>query len=68
VQAGQRIAQGYRAGFDHWLALSLGRMQRMALWGGPGFVDQLEHKLRAYTWNDMARQIVETIKWEGQLN
>ena len=31
-------------------------------------VAQFSEQLRAYTWNDMARQIVETIKWEGQLN
>ena len=43
------------AGFDHWLMLGLGRTPRMVLWGGPGFVDQLEHKLRAYTWNVIHR-------------
>ena len=43
------------AGFDHLLALGLGRMRRLALWGGPGFVDQVEHKLRAYTWNVVHR-------------
>ncbi len=43
------------AGFDHLLALGLGRMPRLVLWGGPGFVDQLEHKLRAYTWNVVHR-------------
>jgi len=43
------------AGFDHWLALGLGRMPAMTLWGGPGFVDRVEHKLRAYTWNVVHR-------------
>jgi ribonuclease Z len=43
------------AGFDHLLALGLGRVRRLVLWGGPGFVDQLEHKLRAYTWNVVHR-------------
>ena len=43
------------AGFDHLLALALGRMQRLVLWGGPGFVEQVEHKLRAYTWNVVHR-------------
>jgi len=43
------------AGFDHWLMLGLGRTPKMVLWGGPGFVDQLEHKLRAYTWNVVHR-------------
>jgi ribonuclease Z len=43
------------AGFDHLLALGLGRMPRLVLWGGPGFADQVEHKLRAYTWNVVHR-------------
>src|SRR3954469_15881363 len=43
------------AGFDHLLALALGRMPRLVLWGGPGFVEQVEHKLRAYTWNVVHR-------------
>src|SRR4029450_5319535 len=43
------------AGFDHLLAVGLGRVRRLVLWGGPGFVDQVEHKLRAYTWNGVQR-------------
>ena len=43
------------AGFDHWLALGLGRVRRLVLWGGPGFADQVEHKLRAYAWNVVHR-------------
>jgi ribonuclease Z len=43
------------AGFDHLLALGLGRMRRIVLWGGPRFTDQVEHKLRAYTWNVVHR-------------
>lgn len=43
------------AGFDHLLALGLGRMRAWTVWGGPGFVDQVEHKLRAYTWNVVHR-------------
>jgi len=43
------------AGFDHLLALGLGRMARLVLWGGPGFVDRLDHKLQAYTWNVVQR-------------
>lgn len=46
------------SGFDHLLALGLGRVRRLVLWGGPGFVDQLEHKLRAYTWNVVHRYAV----------
>ena len=43
------------AGFDRLLAVILGRKPRLALTGGPGFIDQVEHKLRAYTWNVVYR-------------
>ncbi|HET9651103.1 MAG TPA: MBL fold metallo-hydrolase [Usitatibacter sp.] len=43
------------AGFDPWLRMILGRKDRITLYGGPGFVDQVEHKLRAYTWNVVHR-------------
>jgi len=43
------------AGFDHLLAVGLGRMPRLSLFGGPDFVAQVEHKLRAYTWNVVQR-------------
>ncbi|MFL6680519.1 MAG: MBL fold metallo-hydrolase [Burkholderiaceae bacterium] len=49
------------AGFDHWLATALGRMPGMTVWGGPGFVDRLEHKLRAYTWNVVHRYPVPLV-------
>ena len=54
------------AGFDHLLALGLGRMRRLVLWGGPGFADQVEHKLRAYTWNVVHRyEVPMTIEAHG---
>jgi ribonuclease Z len=43
------------AGFDHLLAVVLGRKARLALFGGPDFVAQVEHKLLAYTWNVVYR-------------
>ena len=43
------------AGFDHLLALGLGRVRRLDLWGGPGFCEQVGHKLAAYTWNVVHR-------------
>ncbi len=43
------------AGFDHLLRVVLGRKPGVALFGGPGFVAQVEHKLRAYTWNVVHR-------------
>jgi ribonuclease Z len=49
------------AGFDHLLALSLGRVRRLVLWGGPGFCAQVEHKLRAYTWNVVHRYEVPMV-------
>jgi ribonuclease Z len=42
-------------GFDHWLRVVLGRKPRVAMYGGPGFIDQVEHKLAAYTWNVVHR-------------
>ncbi|MCX5838827.1 MAG: MBL fold metallo-hydrolase [Deltaproteobacteria bacterium] len=38
-------------GFDHLLRLCLGRDKHLHLFGPPGFLRQLEHKLAAYTWN-----------------
>jgi ribonuclease Z len=43
------------AGFDHLLRVVLGRKPHIAIFGGPGFVAQVEHKLRAYTWNVVHR-------------
>jgi len=53
------------AGLDHLLAVVLGRKPNVALTGGPGFIDQVEHKLRSYTWNvvhrydELALEVVE---------
>ena len=43
------------AGLDRLLAVVLGRKPRLTLFGGPDFVAQVEHKLRAYTWNVVYR-------------
>jgi len=43
------------AGFDRLLAVVLGRKAKLALFGGPDFIAQVEHKLRAYTWNVVYR-------------
>jgi ribonuclease Z len=48
-------------GFDTLLRVVLGRKQRLVLFGGPGFVAQVEHKLRAYTWNVVQRYSVELV-------
>jgi ribonuclease Z len=42
------------AGLDTLLRLFLGREKILHLFGPPGFVDQVEHKLAAYTWNLVA--------------
>jgi ribonuclease Z len=39
------------AGFDHLLRVCLGRDTGVTLYGPPCFIDQVEHKLHAYTWN-----------------
>lgn len=39
------------AGFDRLLRVCLGRGPRLRLYGPPGFLERLEHKLAAYTWN-----------------
>lgn len=46
------------SGFDHWLAVVLARKARVTLHGGPNFIAQVEHKLRAYTWNVVQRYAV----------
>lgn len=38
-------------GFDWLLRICLGRDRAMQLFGPPGFLGQVEHKLAAYTWN-----------------
>lgn len=38
-------------GFDWLLRILLGRDKELRLFGPPGFLAQVEHKLRAYTWN-----------------
>lgn len=48
-------------GFDHLLRVLLGRKRELALVGGPGFIAQVEHKLRAYTWNVVHRYEVELV-------
>ena len=49
------------AGFDELLRVVLGRKPHLTLVGGPGFVDQVEHKLRAYAWNVVHRYEVELV-------
>lgn len=39
------------SGFDRLLRICLGRGTALRLYGPPGFLDQVEHKLASYTWN-----------------
>jgi ribonuclease Z len=39
------------AGFDHLLRVCLGRDTGVRLYGPPNFIEQVGHKLHAYTWN-----------------
>ena len=41
-------------GFDHLLRISLGRDRRIHLYGPPHFLQNVEDKLRSYTWNLVA--------------
>lgn len=41
-------------GFDLLLRLLLGREKTVHLFGPPGFIDRVEHKLAGYTWNLVA--------------
>lgn len=38
-------------GLDHLVRVSLGRQTGVRLYGPPGLIDQVWHKLQAYTWN-----------------
>lgn len=49
------------AGFDYLLRVVLGRKAGLVLFGGPDFIAQVEHKLRAYTWNVVHRYAVELV-------
>jgi len=43
------------SGFDRLLRVCLGRHGGLRLYGPPGFLDRVEHKLAAYTWNLVER-------------
>jgi ribonuclease Z len=38
-------------GFDRLLRVCLGRNAAIRIWGPPGLIGQVQHKLEAYTWN-----------------
>lgn len=48
-------------GFDRLLGVCLGRAQRLEFYGPPGFIERVEHKLSAYTWNLIANNEIDFI-------
>ncbi len=38
-------------GFDHLVRIFLGREKKLYMFGPPGFLDQVWHRLSSYTWN-----------------
>lgn len=54
------------ADFDWLLRLALGRDKRIRMYGPQGFIDRIQHKLGAYTWNlvknydkDLSLEVIE---------
>jgi ribonuclease Z len=48
-------------GFDRMLRLMLGRARRLRLYGPPGFLDRVTHRVLGYTWNLVENYPVELI-------
>lgn len=49
------------SGFDRLLRTCLGRSMSLRLVGPPGFIDRVDHKLHAYTWNLVAQNSVDFV-------
>lgn len=49
------------AGFDHLLRVCLGRDTGVNLYGPPRFIEQVGHKLAAYTWNLVERYAMDFV-------
>jgi ribonuclease Z len=47
------------AGFDRLLRLCLHRPEPLHFVGPPGFIDQVEHRLRSYTWNLLGDESID---------
>src|SRR5947208_2309287 len=48
-------------GFDHMLRILVGRDKTLSLYGPPGIIDQVHHKLRAYRWNLVDRYACDLV-------
>jgi ribonuclease Z len=55
-------------GFDRFLGICLARPLRVELFGPPGFVDRVEHKLGAYSWNLIAGNAVDFVIFAAELH
>ncbi len=53
-------------GFDRMVRILLARDKRLQLFGPPGFIDRVEHRLASYTWNLVDTNPVDftIIAWE----
>ncbi len=56
-------------GFDYLLRVCLGRAMTLHLYGPPGFIDNIEHRLGGYTWNLVENYVDELVfiahEWGG---
>lgn len=55
-------------GFYWLLRILLGREKELQLFGPPGFLDQVEHKLRAYTWNLVHNYLSDFTLWVTEVD
>lgn len=55
-------------GFDRLLGVCLGRPLRLALFGPPGFIDRVQHKLAAYSWNLIAGNATDFVIGVAELH
>ena len=55
-------------GFDWLLRICLGREKIMHLYGPPGFLAQVEHRLAAYTWNLVANYTADFVLIVTEIN
>jgi ribonuclease Z len=57
-------------GFERLLRVCLGRPEKLRLVGPPGFIDRVQHKLAAYTWNLVAENetdfVIAVAEFDGR--
>ena len=55
-------------GFDYLLRVLAGREKKLNLYGPPDFIDQVQHKLRAYRWNLTDRYLNDLVFAVTEIN